>query len=179
MEHPGLIRLYAALAGGAVKRDHPAHEYFQNRYEVARERIARILRDGQARGEVRRELDPDAGPGPRAAATITLPGSGGAPSQAESEILTLMNAGVTSVVNLNNCFNTGYYTRAAGSEAYYPEWLVSTYGNDDCDPGAYENAPDQRQHAFGTSFWNRFLAEPEMPIYRAINSVDPNYKPSS
>lgn len=57
MNQPALIRLYCTLSAEAINEAHPAHEYFQLRYDAARELIASALTAGQASGEVRQDLD--------------------------------------------------------------------------------------------------------------------------
>ncbi|WP_194239534.1 TetR/AcrR family transcriptional regulator [Pseudactinotalea terrae] len=63
---PGLVMLYARLSVEAADADHPAHEYFAERFEDVRAHIAEIVRVGQAEGTINPALDPDM------AATIAL-----------------------------------------------------------------------------------------------------------
>jgi AcrR family transcriptional regulator len=54
-----LMRLFTVLTGEAVNPEHPAHEFFQDRYTRARELFAELVRVGQARKELDPALDPD------------------------------------------------------------------------------------------------------------------------
>lgn len=55
-----LVQLFVVLVAEATSADHPAHEYFVERYEQVRSRMLRTLRAGQATGEVRADVDLDA-----------------------------------------------------------------------------------------------------------------------
>jgi AcrR family transcriptional regulator len=63
---PGLVMLYAQLSVEAADEDHPAHEFFAERFEIVRAHIAEIVRAGQADGTISTALDP------AKAATIAL-----------------------------------------------------------------------------------------------------------
>lgn len=56
---PGLVRLYTNLAADAAEPEHPAHEYFEDRYQrslrIGREMLAGL----QDRGELRQDVDVD------------------------------------------------------------------------------------------------------------------------
>ncbi|MFD5140839.1 hypothetical protein ACFWMX_32180 [Streptomyces sp. NPDC058378] len=41
---PGLVQVFAVLAGGSVTEDHPARPYFKDRYRSTREGAAASLR---------------------------------------------------------------------------------------------------------------------------------------
>ena len=49
---PELIRLFSVLLGEGVAPDNPGHDYFVNRYEQIRDRIARNLRLAETAGEI-------------------------------------------------------------------------------------------------------------------------------
>jgi AcrR family transcriptional regulator len=51
--HPGIVDLYSRLAAEAVAADHPAHEYFQRHYRLAREAAYGSFRVLAERGELR------------------------------------------------------------------------------------------------------------------------------
>jgi AcrR family transcriptional regulator len=55
---PGLVRLFTILAAESVDDDHPAHDWTVERYAGLRARLADRLREEQAAGRVRSELDP-------------------------------------------------------------------------------------------------------------------------
>ena len=55
---PGLVSLYSNLAADAVATDHPAHEYFRERYERSQEIGQRTLGHLKALDELPQEIDP-------------------------------------------------------------------------------------------------------------------------
>lgn len=57
-EVPGIIALYALLAAEATAPDHPAHEYFVNRYERICEGTQRVLERVAAAGLLKPEVNP-------------------------------------------------------------------------------------------------------------------------
>ncbi|MFC1413208.1 TetR/AcrR family transcriptional regulator [Streptacidiphilus sp. N1-12] len=59
MRHPGIVDLYARLAAEAVTVDHPAHEYFEQHYRMARGYAVESFRALAARGELRAGTDPE------------------------------------------------------------------------------------------------------------------------
>jgi AcrR family transcriptional regulator len=54
---PELVRLFTTLVGEGTSDEHPAHEYFAERYHRIRARALRVLREGQASGEIRADVD--------------------------------------------------------------------------------------------------------------------------
>jgi AcrR family transcriptional regulator len=54
---PDLVQLFTVLVGEAVAGDHPAHEFFVERYEHIRQRIADAVRHGQESGAFRPDAD--------------------------------------------------------------------------------------------------------------------------
>ncbi|MCW2543268.1 MAG: TetR family transcriptional regulator [Frankiales bacterium] len=59
LTQPGLIRLYTTLSAEAINPEHPAHDYFQQRYDNARSLIAAALTQGVKDGDVSRTADLD------------------------------------------------------------------------------------------------------------------------
>ncbi len=59
MRHPGIVDLYARLAAEAVTADHPAHEYFEQHYRMARGYAVESFKALAARGELRAGTDPE------------------------------------------------------------------------------------------------------------------------
>jgi len=57
---PGLVQAYTVLMGESVGEDHPAREWFRERYPRRRANIAAALRAGIESGEIRSEVDCDA-----------------------------------------------------------------------------------------------------------------------
>jgi AcrR family transcriptional regulator len=58
VRHPGIVDVYARLAAEAVAADHPAHDYFERHYRMARDHAAASLRVLADRGELRDGVDP-------------------------------------------------------------------------------------------------------------------------
>lgn len=56
---PELMRLWIELAAAASRSDHPAHDYFVERYERGRAQFTEGLQDGVARGRLREDLSPE------------------------------------------------------------------------------------------------------------------------
>ncbi|MCU1599711.1 MAG: putative TetR-family transcriptional regulator [Frankiales bacterium] len=57
LAQPGLVRLFTTLSAEAINAEHPAHDYFQERYARSRRRLARALHEGQTVGEVNPSID--------------------------------------------------------------------------------------------------------------------------
>ncbi len=57
---PEIVRFFTVLTSEALADDHPAHDYFVDRYRQIRARIERNLRRGQESGEVRCDADLEA-----------------------------------------------------------------------------------------------------------------------
>jgi AcrR family transcriptional regulator len=57
---PGLVQAYTVLMGESVGEDHPARDWFRDRYPRRRANIAAAIRAGIATGEIRPDLDCDA-----------------------------------------------------------------------------------------------------------------------
>jgi AcrR family transcriptional regulator len=57
---PELVALFSMLLGEAVAADHPAHEYFEQRYQQIRTRFTRHLREAQTAGTLAPGIDPEA-----------------------------------------------------------------------------------------------------------------------
>jgi AcrR family transcriptional regulator len=56
--HPGIVDLYSRLAAEAVAVDHPAHDYFERHYRVARGHAVDSFAVLAKRGELRPGVDP-------------------------------------------------------------------------------------------------------------------------
>lgn len=56
---PGLVQLYLTLAAAAEDSTHPAHDHFRSRFTLLRAQIADAVRERQADGRARKDLDPD------------------------------------------------------------------------------------------------------------------------
>jgi len=53
---PGLVQLFTMLVAESVSTDHPAHEFFMQRYQRERDHMAAVLRQAQQAGEVRSDI---------------------------------------------------------------------------------------------------------------------------
>ena len=53
---PGLVQLFTMLVAESIQETHPGHDYFRQRYQQAREQEVEILKQGQARGEIRADI---------------------------------------------------------------------------------------------------------------------------
>ena len=57
---PGLVQAYTVLMGESVGEDHPARDWFRDRYPRRRANIAAALSAGIESGEIRPDVDCDA-----------------------------------------------------------------------------------------------------------------------
>jgi AcrR family transcriptional regulator len=53
---PGLVQLFTVLVAESIDEKHPAHEFFKQRYQKIREQDVAVLREAQARGEIRNDI---------------------------------------------------------------------------------------------------------------------------
>jgi AcrR family transcriptional regulator len=53
---PGLVQLFTVLVAESIDGRHPAHEFFRRRYRSLREQNIAVLREAQARGEIRSDM---------------------------------------------------------------------------------------------------------------------------
>ncbi|MGW4928916.1 TetR/AcrR family transcriptional regulator [Agromyces sp. NPDC004153] len=58
-EVPGLVQLYAQVSTEAGDPDHPAREFFIERYDQFRAMFSELIRDEQAAGRIDADLDAD------------------------------------------------------------------------------------------------------------------------
>jgi AcrR family transcriptional regulator len=56
---PELMRLWLELAAASSRPDHPAHDYFVERYERSRTHLARAAREQAAEGKLREGVSPE------------------------------------------------------------------------------------------------------------------------
>ena len=95
-------------------------------------------------------------------------------------MVSMQNAGVTSVLCACNILDTrNVYMPAASAQGYQPEWVESTYINNDLDNsyGGGNAPPDQSQHVLGLTFRNKLLPKQDMPWYWALREADPAADP--
>jgi AcrR family transcriptional regulator len=53
---PGLVQLFNLLVAESISPEHPAHEFFIQRYQRERENMARVIAQAQQAGEVRADI---------------------------------------------------------------------------------------------------------------------------
>lgn len=53
---PGLVQLFTVLVAESIDDKHPGHEFFRRRYQDLREQNISVLREAQARGEIRGDI---------------------------------------------------------------------------------------------------------------------------
>ncbi|MBI5960308.1 MAG: TetR/AcrR family transcriptional regulator [Chloroflexi bacterium] len=53
---PGLVQLFTILVAESIQEQHPAHNFFMQRYQNGREQDIEVLRQGQAQGEIRSDI---------------------------------------------------------------------------------------------------------------------------
>ena len=53
---PGLVQLFTVLVAESIDEKHPAHEFFKRRYQNIRQQDIAVLREAQARGEIRSDI---------------------------------------------------------------------------------------------------------------------------
>jgi len=97
-------------------------------------------------------------------------------SNASQVILRFVEQRVTSVICL--CQGGHYFDvlmPEATRQAFFPEWLVSSYHYIDYDGVGQKFPPEHAEHAFGITFHNKWLPQKDMPWYQAIKEADPNY----
>lgn len=98
----------------------------------------------------------------------------------ETGVVALSNQGVTSVICWCDLGDTrNIHMDSATKQAFFPEWLVSTYIDQDLDNAFNTSNPDHGRHVIGVSFRNKFLTKFEMPWYWAVREVDSGYDPTA
>jgi AcrR family transcriptional regulator len=53
---PGLVQLFTLLVAEGISQDHPAHNFFIQRYQREREHMAQVIRQAQHANEVRSDI---------------------------------------------------------------------------------------------------------------------------
>jgi AcrR family transcriptional regulator len=56
---PGLVQLFNLLVAESISPDHPAHEFFIERYQRGREHWVQAIAQAQEAGEVRSDIHPE------------------------------------------------------------------------------------------------------------------------
>lgn len=55
---PGMVQLFTVLVAESLQEQHPAQSFFKARYHSAREQYIVLIKEAQARGEVRMDISP-------------------------------------------------------------------------------------------------------------------------
>jgi AcrR family transcriptional regulator len=53
---PGLVQLFTVLVAESIDEQHPGHDFFRRRYQGLRGQTADVLREAQARGQIRNDI---------------------------------------------------------------------------------------------------------------------------
>jgi AcrR family transcriptional regulator len=53
---PGLVQLFTVLVAESIDEQHPAHDFFTQRYQTIREQHIAVLKEAQARNEIRNDI---------------------------------------------------------------------------------------------------------------------------
>lgn len=96
----------------------------------------------------------------------------------ENGVVSLSSQGVTSVICWCDLLDTrNVHMDGATKNGFFPEWLLSTYLDQDVDNSFQGNNAEHQDHVLGVSFRNKFLSKFEMPWYWAIREVDNAHDP--
>ena len=109
-------------------------------------------------------------------------GAGFTPEDAANAIIEMKAKGVTSVYCLCVHVQLGHAMRAASSQEFYPEWLLSSYediDNSEATRGFAADAEDQRANAFGTTFRPRHVLAENHPATWAMREGGSGATPST
>ena len=96
-------------------------------------------------------------------------------------IVALQNAGVTSVLCVCSAIDLrNVYMPAATAQGFQPEWVESSYINNDLEftYGGGNAPPDQAAHVLGVSFRNKLRPRQDMPWFAAVREGDPSAEPA-
>ena len=97
------------------------------------------------------------------------------PAKAAASTDTMRRSGVTTVICLCDSAVMGGMGRAASAQGYFPEWLMSTYIQQDISYVVRAFAPpEQLDHAFGLTFLPREVRPEDHPSWRAAKEIDPS-----
>ncbi|HVE76017.1 MAG TPA: hypothetical protein VND22_04515 [Actinomycetota bacterium] len=93
-------------------------------------------------------------------------------------MIQMSGEGVTSIICLCQCNDVRDHMMPASSgQGYFPEWLLSTYINNDVDNCHRTSPPDQSRSIIGLTFGNKHLLREDMPWYWALKEVNSSYNP--
>lgn len=102
--------------------------------------------------------------------------AGDVSTQARNAIVSMEQAGVTSVICICSVADlNGTFMQDASSQGFEPEWVVQSYGGNDGEDPTGSATPDQKLHEIGVSFQNKTQPKLDAPWYWAVHEVDPAY----
>jgi hypothetical protein len=67
---------------------------------------------------------------------------------------------------------------AASSQAYQPEWIISTYIDNDVDNSFRSTSPEQARHVIGVSFRDKWIPNQDTSWWAAMKEGRPGYAPA-
>ena len=96
----------------------------------------------------------------------------------QNGVVTLNSQNVTSVICWCDLGDTrNVHMPGASNQGFLPEWLLSTYIDQDLDNSFQGNNAEHQDHVLGVSFRNKFLPKFDMPWYWAVREVDNSHDP--
>lgn len=102
------------------------------------------------------------------------------PARGQTLMLNLAQEDITSVVCVCHLGETrSTLMPGASAQAYQPEWIVSSYVDQDLDNSWSSAPPDQAAHVFGLSFRNKLLPMQEMPFFAAAKEGNAKLDPTT
>lgn len=101
------------------------------------------------------------------------------PDRAQLAMVQFKNDDVTTIVNLGIAFVAQNISSAADSQAYYPEWIFSSYGGFDANLviKAFWPQSSERQAIFGVTSGPLMRPWSKEPAFVAAKEVDPTIDP--
>jgi hypothetical protein len=97
----------------------------------------------------------------------------------QNEMLGMANQHVTSVICLCDAIEARQTLMpSASAQAFMPEWLLSSYLDNDLDNSMSQAPPDQAAHVLGLVFRNKLLPQQDMPFYWALKEMNPSANPT-
>lgn len=85
---------------------------------------------------------------------------------------------ITTVICVCHSTDTQGLFVAAEGQGYQPEWLISSFLYQDNQPNGSASPSDQWSHAFGVSFFNKYVPIPDLPCYTAEHEANPSFNPN-
>lgn len=96
---------------------------------------------------------------------------------AQTAMADLQGAGVTTVVFLGKVASLRpTIMPAANRQAFFPEWVVSSFGHNEFERYVVPGPPDQMSHMFGITHNNQWVPVADLPVEWAIREVNPGHE---